>query len=98
MMNYRFAADTLVEIGKKLKQYEGFQEDAGWLFAIAAETRKLAPPINLTEECNKLKPPPPKIGGEGGVKIPVNTPPAPSSPPTHAVADKMKTAMQRNAA
>jgi hypothetical protein len=97
MMNYRFAADVLTDIGKKLKQYEGFQDDAGWLFAIAAETRKLAPPINLTEECNKLKPPPPRIDEDGGVKIPVNKPPAPSSPPTHAVADKMKAAMNRAA-
>jgi hypothetical protein len=97
MMNYRFAADVLTDIGKKLKQYEGFQDDAGWLFAIAAETRKLAPPINLTEECNKLKPPPPKIDGDGGVKIPVPTPPAPKGPPTHAIADKMKAAMNRAA-
>jgi hypothetical protein len=79
-MNYRFAASTLADIAAKIRQYEGFGQDATWLLAISAELYKKVPPVPTIEELQTLLPPPnrtdpnskiprPKIPPQGGSPV-----------------------------
>lgn len=101
-INFDYTADVLMAMSDKLKEYDSLELRmvAMTLTNIGAEVRKLAPPVSIVEKLNRLKPEPKKFNGDGGVKIPASTPPAPKSPPTVATldADKMRAAMQGRAA
>jgi hypothetical protein len=101
-IDFDYTADVLFAMSSKLKEYDSLelQMVAMTLTNIGAEIRKLAPSLSVVEKLNRLKPAPEKFNGDGGVKIPVPTPPAPKSPPTVAtpVSDKMRAAMQGRAA